>query len=819
MDSLTHDLRFAVKLLLKDRAFNVVALLTVALCVGANTAIFSVINSVLLRPLRYPEPDRLITMYNRYPGVGIDKSSNGVPDYLDRKQATDVFEELAIFNSASFHAGSDGSPQRLRALAVTPSFFRVLRIPPLLGRHFADEEGVLGREKVVILSYGLWRELYGGDRGAVGKDLRLSGIPYRIIAVMPEGFDFQSWNAGTTRDVRMWVPLAFTQEQMSVKARHTNNWDLIGRLQPGVSVSQAQAKVDAINRQNDELYPKFRELLKSARFHTRVTGLQDEMVAGVRPTLYLLQAAVGFVLLIGCVNVANLLLVRSNVRMKELSIRAALGAGRGQLSRLLLTESVLLGVLGGALGLVFGIWGVRLLKQLGADRIPRGEGVAVDIHVLWFTLAVAVLTGLLFGTVPVIHVLRSNLADVFRQTGRTGTAERAALMTRAVLVVCQVSLAFILLIGAGLMILSFVRVLAVDPGFRPERVLTAHLDLARTRYADDAQVRGFVGRALDSIRSLPGVECAAISTYLPFAGRENASAIAVDGHTLGPGELPPVPGWSIIDTDYFRAMGIPLLNGRTFEETDTADSLGVVVIDEFLAGKYWPNDNPVGRRIRLGVLPGAKVMTIVGVVGNVKNNDLAGKSPVGLVYFFYKQSPPSSMSLVVKTEGVEQQLVGAVRAEVLRLDPEQPLFDVKTMTQRLEDSLRTRRATMTLSVVFASLALLLSAVGIYGVLSYSLSQRTREIGIRIALGAQSRDIIRMASGQGMKLAGIGLALGLVGAGFLTRLMTSLLYEVAPTEPSVFVLVSVLLGGVALLASLIPSLRAIKIEPMVALRYE
>ncbi|MCP5111027.1 MAG: ABC transporter permease [bacterium] len=820
MDTFLHDLRFAAKLLLKDKAFNVVALLTLALCIGANTAIFSVINSVLLRPLPYPESERLVTLYNSYPGVGAVKGANGAPDYMDRKQATDIFEELSIYNGRSFNVGAEGSPQRVRAVAVTPSFFRVLQVSPQLGRPFTEEEGVRGQDKVVILSHGLWQELFGGNPNAIGQDLRLSGRPYRVVGVMRESFDYQSWNADImTRGARMWVPQSFTDRQLSDDARHSNQWDMIGRLQPGVSVAQAQSKIDAINTRNAELYPKYKDLLKAAGFHTPVVGLHDEMVEGIRPTLLLLQAAVAFVLLIGCVNVANLLLVRSNVRMKELSIRAAMGAGRTRLTRLLLTESVLLGILGGALGLVVGIAGVRLLGYLGADQIPRGEGIGIDINVLGFTFAVAVVTGLFFGFIPVVHVLRANLAKIFRQTGRSGTAERPALLTRAILVVAQVSLAFVLLIGAGLMILSLARVLAVNPGFQPEGVLTAQLTLPFNRYKENAQTRSFTARALEEIRALPGVKSAGMTSYLPFAGMANSSVIAVVGHTLAPGELPPVPGWSTIDTGYFRAMGIPLIKGRTFQETDTADAQRVVVIDEFLAKKYWPDQDPIGQQIRRGIEPEDPVLTVVGVVGSVKNNDLAGQSPVGVIYWHYKQFPTRGMSLVVKAERQEQQLVGPVRATILGIDPEQPLFDVKTMTERVEASLMTRKATVTLAVIFAGLAPLLSAIGIYGVLAYTVSQRTQEIGVRMALGASARAVIHSASMPGVKLAGIGLAIGLVGALFLTRLMTSQLYNVAPTEPSVFVLVSLVLAGVALLASVIPSLRATRIEPMNALRYE
>ena len=523
MDSFLQDLRFGVKLLLRDKGFNVAALLTLALCIGANTAIFTVIHAVLLRPLPVSEPHRLVTLYNRYPGVGVQKGSNGIPDYLDRKQETEVFEELALFGFAGYEVGSEGSPDRITGIVATPSFFRVHRISPALGRPFTEEEAVQGKDKVVVLSHALWKQRLGGNPSAIGQDLRLNGVPYRIVGVMPEGFEFLS------TDARLWVPFAFNPRQMSDDARHSNNWSMVARLRPGVTLAYAQQKIDALNQRNLERFPKYRKLLEDARFNTRVNFLRDEMVEDVRPTLYLLQGAVAFVLLIGCVNVANLMLVRSSIRMKELAIRFSLGAGRWRLGRQLLTESLLLALLGGLLGVAVGYGGVRLLDTLGTDQLPLGKSIRMDGFVLGFTLLVAVVTGLLFGLVPVLHVFRRNLQTVFRQTERTGTAERGALLTRGALVVCQVSLAFVLLIGSALLTLSFRRVLATDPGFRSHNVLAARLSLPRSRYADDARARQFIDRLLERVRSLPGVKTAGLTTYLPFSGSNSAS---LDFHAI-----------------------------------------------------------------------------------------------------------------------------------------------------------------------------------------------------------------------------------------------------------------------------------------------
>jgi len=813
MESLWRDLKFGCKLLLRERGFTITALLTLALCIGANTAVFTVFRSVLLRPLPYPQPERLVTLYNVYPGVNVKRGANGVPDYLDRRQETAVFEEVALFGSSGYDVGADGAPEKLFGIYTTPSLFRALGVRPLLGRTFTEDEAVLGKEKVVVLSYGLWRQMFAGDRAAVGKDLRLTGAPYRIVGVMPDGFELGS------RETRLWVPFAFTPQQTSDEARHSNSWSMVARLKPGVSLVQARQRIDALNRHNLERFPKYRKLLEEARFGTRVQGLQDAMVEDVRPTLYLLQAVVAFVLLIGCVNVANLMLVRSNVRMKELAIRFSLGASRGRLGRQFLTESVLLALVGGALGILTGFWGVRLLNLLGAEELPRGNTIQPDGVVLGFALLVAVAAGLFFGSIPVVHLFRRNLNDVFRQSERAGTAERRALRTRAAMVICQVSLAFILLIGAGLMTLSFVRALRVDPGFRAEGLLTARLSLPRARYEQDAQARHFTERLLAGVRSLPGVSRAGITSFLPFSGSYNSSAIMIEGYSRAPGEPVPVPGFNTADADYFPAMGIPLLRGRLFQETDTAESPRVVVIDQFLARRYWPDKDPIGGKIRRGVEPDSPAFTIIGVVGSVKVGELTEQNPVGLVYFHYKQAPPRGMHLVMKAAREGSLALGAVRREAARLDSELPLYDTKTMEERLERSLLARRASMVLCLVFAGLALLLAAIGIYGVLAYAVTQRTREFGVRIALGARAADVLGMVFRQGLTLALAGVAIGVAGAYFLTRLMTALLFEVKPADPGVFVLAAVLLSAAAAAASLAPSLRATTIDPVVTLRYE
>jgi predicted permease len=813
-----QDFRFGLKLLWKEKAFTITALLTLALCIGANTAIFTVLRTVVLEPLAFAAPDRLVSVFNIYPGVDVTETgSNSAPDYYDRRQLTEIFDSVCFTQGEGFDLGSEGSAVHVEAQRVTPSFFRVLRVAPSIGRAFTEDDAVYKKDSFAILSYGLWKDKFAGEPQIVGRDIRLSGVPYRVVGVMPKGFESPGSEA------RLWVPQSFSPEQTLDSARHSNNWDMIARLRPGVTIAAAQRRIDVLNKFQVERAGKLRTLLENARFGSVVRGLKDEMVKSIKPTLYLLQAAVLLVLLIGCVNVANLMLVRSNIRMKELAIRHSLGAARGRLARQLLTESVTLAGLGGLLGIALAYGGVRVLAVLGAQQLPRGAAIHLDAGALAFSAAVAGITGLVFGSVPVYHLVRRDLNVIFRQTGRTGTSERSAVWTRSALVVCQVSLAFVLLIGAGLLSLSFARLLTVSPGFQPQNVSSAVFSLPDSRYPDDARARNFALSVGEAVRAIPGVAHAGLTSFLPFGGNNNNSVMSFESHSLGPGENPPVPAWNVIDPGYFAAMGIPLLQGRGIERGDTADSTRVVVIDQYLAHKYFPKGDAVGTRIIRG-LPNLHddkdyLCTIIGVVGSVKTSDLAERNPIGQIYFAEQQYPRRFMSLVVKSRGSDTGIAEAVRREFAKADPELPLFDIKTMTQRLSTSVRERRSAMVICAAFAALALVLSAIGIYGVLAYTVSQRTREFGIRVALGARAATVVGMVMGQGMRLAAIGLAIGIAGATVLTRLMAKLLYEVKPTDPAVFAVVAAVLMAVALVASLVPSLRVARIKPAAALRVE
>jgi putative ABC transport system permease protein len=807
-----QDIRFGLKLLWKQKAFSLAALLTLALCIGANTAVFTILQAVVLNGLPFPDADRLVTMYNLYPGVGVtDRGSNGVPDYLDRRKLTDVFEEVTLIGSSGYDVGPEGATRRIEGEYVTPSYFRVLKARPLLGRTFTEDEAVQGKDHVAILTESLWDEMFARDPNVIGRDIRLSGVPYNIVGVMPN--TYQALN----RDRKLWVPFAFTPEQTLEDARHSNNWGMIATLRPGATVAQAKQRVDALNKANLDLFPKYRELLESARFQTKVIDMKDEMVRDIKDTLYLLQAAILGVLLIGCVNLANLTLVRTSARIKELSVRFSLGAGRWRLSRQLLTESVAISVLGGLLGIGVALGGVRLLSWLGAEDLPRGGDIRIDGGALLFTMVMTFLTGLVFGSVPLLSLFKRDLNEVFRGNERMGTAGRHALSLRAVLVVIQVSLAFTLLIGSGLLTRSFMRLMTVDPGFRAENVATARFSLPSNRYKDDSQRRNAVDSLLEKARAIPGAKHVGVTTYLPFSGNNNSSVIVIDGRPLAPGELPPAPGWNTISSGYLQSMGIPLLAGRAFSDSDGPDSPRVILVDQFMARKYWPNDSPIGSKMR--EMEGKDTFTIVGVVGSVKTGDLAEQNPVGQVYFHYKQNAPGNLHVVLRGETDKTPLTNALRGALAQVDPEVALFDTKLMPERVETSLLNRRAAMALCLIFAGLALLLAAVGIYGVLAYSVAQRTREIGIRMALGANARDVLQMVLGQGAKVTGVGLVIGAAGAFLLTRAMASMLFEVKPHAPLVFLATGALLAAVALVASFIPSLRAVWIHPSEALRHD
>jgi predicted permease len=820
MDRLLQDVRFAARVLARDRAFTLTSGLTLAICIGANVAIFAIVNSVLLQPLPVHRSDQLVHMYNAYPGAGLgDRGSTGVPDYYDRLRETTVFQEQALYNTRGVTLAQDGSPQRVTAMIGTPSLLRILRVQPVLGRIFAEEDGEVGKTSKVVLTYGTWQELFGGRADVVGSSLRISGEPYEVIGVLPEGFGFLN------RDVKMWLPLAFTAEDRSDDRRHSNNWSYVARLRDDATVEQARQQVAALNARNLDRFPQLKEILVNAGFHTVVMPLREYLVRDLRGTLYLLWAGVGFVLLIGVVNVVNLVLVRSAARLKELATRHALGAGLGRIARQLLTESAMLTTIGGGIGLVVGWMGLRTLRAFNLDETPQGTLVSLDASTVAFTLVIVTVAGLLFALVPTVSLRRLNLSQAFREEGRSGTASRGSRVAGRVLVTAQVAFAFILLAGAGLLLASFQRILAVEPGFDADGVLTGAVTPPVVRYKDDAQLVAFADRLLERVRALPEVEAAGITSNIPLGTDFSDSVILAEGYVMKPGESLISPFSNRVSPGYFEAMKISLKRGRFFAASDDDRAPRVVIIDERLSTRFFGAEDPIGRRLwqpetpddlTRGPGPTARYYRIVGVVGSVRTRALTEPEPVGAYYFPIAQNMIRTLTLVARSRTAPERLTESIRREIVALDPELPFYGVRPMRARIDESLLNRRTPMLLGSVFASIALFLASVGIYGVLAYQVSQRRREIGIRLALGSEPRRIFRLVLQEGMMLLGTGLALGLAGAFALRRAIETQLFGVEPTSPVVLLAVMGLLTAVVVVACGLPARRAAHIDPLIAL---
>jgi predicted permease len=819
LEFLLRDLRFGARQLLKDKGFSLTALATLALCIGANAAVYTVVNAILLQPLPVPESDRILLLHNSYPKAGVERAITSAGDYYDRLRDMTVFEEQALYQTRGAAVGEAGSVETVRSLRVTPSFFRLLRQTPAFGRNFTEEEGELGQERKVILSDALWQKM-GSDPAIVGKDVRLSGDPYTVVGVMPKGFVFLD------PKVRLWQPLAFTAEQKTT--RHSNNYEMIGRLKPGATGEQAQSQVDALNARNLELVPAMTDVLINAGFHTKVVRLRDEVVREIRGTLLLLWGGVVFVLLIGALNVANLSLARAAVRLREVATRLALGAGPWQMARQLVAESLLLSTTAAALGLLLGYWSLRAISTLGLDRLPRASEVALGAETVFFVIVVSLLVGLAVGVIPLAHALRTDASAVFHGEGRTGSAGRAARLWRKGLVAAQVSFALVLLMGAGLLFASFRHVLAVKPGFVTTQVLTGTLTLPKSRYPEDTDRRAFLERALARVRALPGVVAAGATDSIPLGDSQSDSVILAEDYAMQPGESLISPHLVVATPGYFEAMGIPLREGRLFEDQDRAGGASVIIVDERLARRFWPNGSPLGRRMwQPGSAEGlvnpdkdARWYTVVGVVGSVKQRALVDPDErVGAYYFPYAQFPESYVTLVLRAVAEPTTLVASLRTAVRELDPELPLDDVHTMAERIDESLVSRRSPVTLALAFGVLALLLAGVGLYGVLAFLVSQRKQEIGIRMALGSTQKGIFGLVARESLGIIGAGLAVGLLGALALGQSIRSLLYDVKPMDPTVIASVIAVLTGVGAIACLVPAWRATRVDPAIALRQE
>jgi putative ABC transport system permease protein len=803
MGNVIQDLRYAFRMLLKQPGFAAVAIITLALGIGANSAIFSVINSVLLRPLPYDEPERLVLLRNAPAFLeNVPTASN----LISWKDEVHSFDHLAAYGSlgGGVNLGGDPEPLRVEATEVSADFFSTIGVETIAGRQFLPEDLKEGNEEVAVISYALWQRRFGTDPEIVGQSLSLNGRKFTVVGIAAPEFSYPD-------KTEIWIPISFGLNRILTAS--VISFDIIGRIRPGLSLEQVRSEMQGF-------YQALKEKEEPGGFPSRpieVFQVQSEVVKSVKPTLWILFGAVGFVLLIACANVTNLLLARAAARQKEVAIRAALGAKRSRLIWQLLVESLLLALIGGALGLLVAMWGVDLLVALTPPGLPRVSEIRLDHRVFVFTLMVSLATGILFGLAPAIQASKVDLNEALKEGALKAKAGLRHRSIRSLLVVSEVALALVLLIGAGLLIKSFAKVLALDPGFNPQNVLTVSLDLPSAKYKPDEK-KAFYRDMVERLAARPAVESVAAVDNLPF-GTKAISVLPfwLEGEERAVSSREDRRATRVVVTpDYFRAIGIPLASGRYFNEHDIKTSTPVIIIDQAMAQAVWPDQNPLGRHLTLAAEKNPR--EVIGVVGKVKHWRLEA-DPILTSYIPYLQAYSTPTTLVLRTTTDPMAMIAAVRDEVHTMDKDLPLFGVRTMGQRLEESLAERRFTWFLLGAFAALALMLAAIGVYGVMSYSVAQRTHEIGIRLALGAQQKDVLRLVIGQGMLLALGGVISGLCGAFALTRLMTSLLYGVSPTDAGTFAVLSVVLTGVALGACYVPARRATRVDPCVALRYE
>ena len=818
METLWQDLKYAVRMLAKKPAFTGIAVLTLALGIGANTAIFSVVNTVLLRALPFPHPDRLVMLWEKDKDGSSDNTSFAT--YVDWRNESHSLEHIAVISYWFPTIIGQDHAEKLEGLRVSTSFFSVLGVKPALGRDFLTEEDQRGNHHVVILSHGLWARKFGSDPGIAGKPITMDGIVYVVVGVMPAGFE-SLFSSNRERPAEIWAPLAYNAT-LPWACRTCRHLRAVARLDAGVPLEQARAEMNTLSHNLFLQYPH-----DYSAEGVVITPLHEQLVGDVRPALIALLGAVGFVLLIACGNVANLLLGLAAQRRREVAIRAALGGSRARLIRQLLTESVLLALLGGAAGLLLAVWGVDFLVSLAPSNLPRLDQIHLDGQVLAYTLGLCLLTGVIFGMAPALQIFRLDPNESLKEGGRQmGASERRPL--RSALVVSGVALALMLLIGSGLMLRSVSRLLAVNPGFDTSHLLTMEVDFSGASYREDVPcaegpcltVKNFYQQALERIRALPGVDSAGVVSQLPLGGNFDRYGMHIEGKLSPNPEDDPSADRYGISLGYLHAMRIPVLRGREFTAEDRADTTPVVLISETFTRRVWPNEDPLGKRIQMGGFgpTGGPWRSIAGVVGDVRHQGLDAPSTMQ-IYLPQSQWLDSSTILAVRAKGDPGSLAGAVRNAVWSVDKNQPISNVATMDRVIATSMAQRRFAMTLFSIFAGLALVLAAVGLYGVLAHSVSTRTNEIGVRIALGAQGSDILRLVVNQGLFLTALGIAIGLAGAAGLTRFLQSQLFGVAPTDPVTFAAVPALLAAVALLACYVPARRATRVDPMVALRYE
>ncbi|HEY4575019.1 MAG TPA: ABC transporter permease [Thermoanaerobaculia bacterium] len=811
LETFSQDVRYAGRMLARQPGFTAVAALTLALGIGANTAIFSVVEAVLLRPLPYRHAERTVLLWESQPHRDVARNVVNPANFLDWREQAKSFDQMAAFADRRFNLTGGGEPEEVPAQSVTPNLFSLLGAGAELGRTFTPEDAKPDHDGVAILSHGLWQRRFGGAPDIIGRTLSLNGRGVTVIGVMPADFQwFIREKSLTGKPAELWIPLGFTEEQ---RVRRGRFLQAVARLAPGVSLARAQAEMGAVAGRLETQYPKFNH-----GWGVSVVPLRDQLAGEIKPALLVLLAAVGFVLLIACVNVASLLLARAAGRHKEIAIRSSIGAGRRRIIRQLLTESLLLALLGGALGLLLSYAGLKALVALSPPNLAGVGQAGLDLPVLAFTLAVTVLTGVVFGLAPALEASRVNLGGALNESGRGNAGSRRGRRLRDALVVAEVGLALVLLVGAGLMIRSFLRLQAVHPGFDAKGLLTMRALLPAAKYADDDRQIAFFRQAAARLRTLPGVISASVVSALPFADLGAATSFSIEGTSFTHEADKPTTDVRVVDEEYFHTLRIPLLAGRTFTAQEAVEDRKVAVINETLARKYFPGVNPVGKRILVNMTAEPTYTEIIGVVGDARYASLDGELHP-MVYWTAPHLTYSAMTFVLRTAGDPADLAPAARREILAIDKDQPVSDVRTMESWLSESLaRTRFGTLLLGA-FAGLALTLAAAGLYGVMSYSVVQRQNEIGVRMALGARAKDVLRLVIRQGLALALAGVALGLLGALALTRLLSSLLYGVSATDPLTFAALALLLTAVSWIACYIPARRAARVDPLIAMRYD
>ena len=813
-----HELRYALRVLAKSPAFTLIAIATLALAIGANTAVISLVNALLVRPLPYRAPQQLVLLLQHFKAQNLDRIPVSPPEYVDYETRVQGLEKIGAFTYANFNLAGGEMPERIPGAVVSPSVLQLLGVDPIKGRIFDPEEAQNGRDDVVLISERLWQRRFNRDPHTVGSKVVMNGRSFTIVGIMPKGFDFplQLFNLGAGGQfgerADIWQPLAFTDAQM--KNRGSRSFAIIGRLKSGTTPAQAQSEIEGINVQMRHDHPD--SYPQSDSFGGEIFPLQGLAVAGMRPMLLILLVSVVLVLLIACANLTTMLLARAASRDREMAIRVALGAGRFRLLRQMLVESVLLSLGGGIAGVLLAIWGVDLLKTIGAQTVPRLREVNLDLTVLALTFLVSVGTGIIFGMVPGLASGKPALTEALKEGGRGSTEGRRRNRVRNALVIGEVALALVLLTSAGLLMKSFARLQSVNPGFNPHNVLTMEISLPKLKYNSNEAAVQFTDEAHRRIAAIPGVRSAAFTTILPLSGTNSDSSFAIEGAPDGPNDPSPDEEYREVSPDYFRVLETPLLQGRFFTIADNATAPLVIIVNQTFAKKFWPNESAVGKRITFGnPRKDPKWVTIVGVVGDIRHLALDA-DPKPEMYVPWAQDPYTTAILAVRTAQDPRSVISLIRREVQAIDPAQPIANVRTLEEVTSDSIALRRLAVVMLGVFAGIALLLASVGIYGVMSFLVVQRTHEIGVRMALGAQRKDVLGLVVGHALRLVLIGTAIGLLMAIFSSRALTALLYSVSALDKPTFALVTLVLGAVALAASYVPALRAMRSDPMGAL---